>query len=196
MNDILKNKNHPLLLKILKFLSAVCSHNYYLFDNIVWFTQIGILNKFIISDLKWKKLKDIFSLWKTIFELIISLYLVIMKTRKERKLMEELSRFQRQVIKSNRSCYVIMRKIILLRRKVRFHEIEFFIYLMRFIMLTYALRLAGHQHMHPIFVSICGLLQAITVVFKSMKGKKKFYKLTQADLLVCSGSGMAELTTN
>jgi Peroxisomal biogenesis factor 11 (PEX11) len=38
MNDILKNQKHPIGLKILKFLSAICSHNYYLFDNIVWFT--------------------------------------------------------------------------------------------------------------------------------------------------------------
>lgn len=59
---------------------------------------------------------------------------------------------------------------------------EVFIYAMRFIMLVYSLKLVGHGSLHPIFVSICGLLQAITVVFKSMKGKKKFYKLTTEDL--------------
>jgi len=59
---------------------------------------------------------------------------------------------------------------------------EVFIYLMRMMMLIYSLHLVGHQRLHPIFVSICGLLQAITVVFKSMKGKKKFYKLTTADI--------------
>ncbi len=80
MNEILKNKKHPIGLKILKFMSSICSHNYYLFDNIVWFTQIGILNKFILPKFKWKKLKDIFSLWKTIFEIIISVYLIIMKS--------------------------------------------------------------------------------------------------------------------
>ena len=82
-----------------------------------------------------------------------------------------------------------MRKLILLRRKIRFHQIEFFIYLMRMIMLIYSLNLAGHKHLHPIFVSICGLLQAITVVFKSMKGKKKFYKLTTADIKDSSATG-------
>jgi hypothetical protein len=34
----LKNKKNPIGLKILKFMSSICSHNYYLFDNIVWFT--------------------------------------------------------------------------------------------------------------------------------------------------------------
>ena len=38
MNEILKKKKLPIGLKVMKFLSAVCSHNYYLFDNIVWFT--------------------------------------------------------------------------------------------------------------------------------------------------------------
>ena len=75
-----------------------------------------------------------------------------------------------------------MRNLILIRRKIRFHELEVFIYLMRMTMLIFALKLIGHKHLHPIFVSICGLLQAITVVVKSMKGKKKFYKLTSADI--------------
>lgn len=80
-----------IVLKILKILSSVCSFNYYLFDNIVWFTQIGIINKFIISHFKWKKLKDMFSLWKTILEIIISIYVVHMKKRKEKKIFEQLA---------------------------------------------------------------------------------------------------------
>jgi hypothetical protein len=164
-------------------LSAICSHNYYLFDNIVWFTQIGILNKFIyLPKYKWKKFKDLFSLWKTFLEVIISIYLVLIKSRKAQELEEELGRYDREVIKSNKHSYLLMRKLILVRRKIRFHQMETFIYLMRMIMLIYSLKLAGHKILHPIFVSICGLLQAITVVFKSMKGKKKFYKLTMADI--------------
>jgi hypothetical protein len=83
------------VLKVLKFLSAICSHNYYLFDNIVWFTQIGILNKLILSKYKWKKLKDTFSLWKTIFEVIISVYVVIIKTRREKELYRKLSVYEK-----------------------------------------------------------------------------------------------------
>lgn len=49
-------------------------------------------------------------------------------------------------------------------------------------MLISSLKLIGHRHLNPIFVSICGLLQAISVVFKSMKGKKKFYKVTMKDV--------------
>ena len=95
MNEILKNKKKPLLLKILKFSSAICSHNYYLFDNIVWFTQIGILDKRFMHRMKWKKLKDTFSLWKTIFEIIISVYVVIIKTIRERNLYSQLSQYEK-----------------------------------------------------------------------------------------------------
>ncbi len=49
------------------------------------------------------------------------------------------------------------------------------------IMLISSLKLIGHHYLDPIFVSICGLVQAMTGVFKSMKGKKKFYKLTFDD---------------
>lgn len=92
--------------------------------------------------------------------------------------MDELELYKNQTIKSNRHSYVLMRNLILIRRKRRFHEIEIFIYTMRMIMLISSLKLIGHKYLDPIFVSICGLLQAISVVFKSMKSKKKFYKLT------------------
>ncbi len=49
-------------------------------------------------------------------------------------------------------------------------------------MLISSLKLVGHKYLHPIFVSVSGLLQAIFVVFKSMKGKKKFYKVTMKDV--------------
>lgn len=49
---------------------------------------------------------------------------------------------------------------------------------MRMVMLISSLKLIGHRYLDPIFVSICGLVQSFSVVFKSMKGKKKFYKLT------------------
>jgi len=37
------------------------------------------------------------------------------------------------------------------------------------------------DHLDPIFISICGLIQAVTVVYKSMANKKKFFKLTFDD---------------
>ncbi len=61
-------------------------------------------------------------------------------------------------------------------------------------MLVFSLRLVGHKYLDPIFVSLCGLLQAISNVFKSMKGKKKFYKLTIQDLNA-KGTALADANT-
>jgi len=85
-----------------------------------------------------------------------------------------------------------MRKVVLLRRKIRFHQMETFIYSMRMIMLISSLKLIGYRYLDPIFVSICGLLQAVSVVFKAMKGKKKFYKMTVKDI---DERGMAKQNT-
>ncbi|CDW74045.1 transmembrane protein [Stylonychia lemnae] len=176
---ILKNKKTGILLKVLKIMSSICSFYYYLFDNIVWFTQIGILNKFILSNFKWKKFKDLFSLWKTILEIIISIYVVTIKQKKEKEILNMLiDLYCNKKIMPNTQCCALLRKLIVIRRKIRFHQMEVFIYSMRMIMLISSLKLIGHRYLDPIFVSICGLLQAISVVFKSLKGKKKFYKLT------------------
>ncbi len=89
-----------------------------------------------------------------------------------------------------------MRNLILIRRKIRFYQMELVIYLMRMIMLISSLKLVGHKYLDPIFVSICGLLQAICNVYKSMKGKKKFYKLTIEDLEKRNGSSATNRSFN
>jgi len=60
--------------------------------------------------------------------------------------------------------------------------IEFAIYSLRMVLLSSSLRLVGHSVLDPIFVSLCGIGQAFCNVFKSMKAKKNFYKLTIEDI--------------
>lgn len=95
---------------------------------------------------------------KTIFEVIISCYVVILKYKKEKELLSKLDNYSSQLIKSDRMCYALMRKLIVTRRKARFHKVEVFIYAMRMIMLLYNLEFPGARFLNPIFVSICGLL--------------------------------------
>ena len=86
------------------------------------------------------------------------------------------------LITRNKICFVYLRKLLILRREARFIRVEIFIYLMRMILLISNLKLVGHTYLGPILVSIAGLLQAITVVFKSMRSKKNFCKLEIEDL--------------
>lgn len=86
------------------------------------------------------------------------------------------------VITRKKAAFVYLRKIVILRREMRFLEIEIYIYTMRLILLVGSLKLIGHKWLHPVAMSICGLNQAFAVVFKSMKKKKTFGKLELKDL--------------
>ena len=72
--------------------------------------------------------------------------------------------------------------MVILRREMRFIRVEILIYSMRMILLISNLKLIGHRYLDPIFVSICGLIQAFTVVFKSMRSKKNYFKLDIEDI--------------
>ena len=79
-------------------------------------------------------------------------------------------------------CFVHLRKLLILRREMRFVRIELFIYSMRFVLLVGVLKLVGHSYLHPITMSICGWLQASCGIFKSMRSKKNFVKFETDDL--------------
>jgi hypothetical protein len=109
------------------------------------------------SELKWGKVKDLFSLLKTIFELWIYIYTIYLKYKEEAILMKKLDAFDDQKIKKNHLSYVYLRKLVILWREIRFIIIEILIYSSRMILLTKGLKLVGHNVLDPIFVSVCGL---------------------------------------
>ena len=78
--------------------------------------------------------------------------------------------------------YVLVRELMILRRETVFHKCEFSIYLARMFLLTSALKLPGSDWLRPVFVAFCGLYQSGMQVFKSMRGKKHFHKLTIEDV--------------
>jgi uncharacterized membrane protein len=86
MHSIFSSEKLTFNLKILKTNSAICSFIYYFADNVVWFSKIGFLNKFIPfsekifgKQIKWRQVKDLFSLLKTVFELWIYIYTIYLK---------------------------------------------------------------------------------------------------------------------
>lgn len=86
-DDVVKDPKLQLPLKLLKMVSTICSFNYYLMDNLVWFSKMGFMtNTDPILNFKYKNLKNVFSLAKTVLELVISLYNIVLKEREEIKL--------------------------------------------------------------------------------------------------------------
>lgn len=92
LEETIKSKKLKKEVKFLKIISTICSFFYYLTDNIVWLANIGYMNSKIFS-YRWKKIKDGFSLTKTILEVVISLYTVFLKKREERILRKKIYQY-------------------------------------------------------------------------------------------------------
>ena len=156
IESLIKDKKMSPYLKFFKIISTFCSFIYYCTDNIIWLANIGYLENRIFG-IKWKQIKNQFSLIKTVLELFIAAYTIILKKREESIIREKLREYFSNKVEAGKEWYVLMVNLILLRREIVFHHIEFFIYLARFCMLTSSLKLIGHNLLHPIFVSTCGL---------------------------------------
>jgi len=102
LNELIKfKKGMELPMQILKIISTCCSFIYYLTDNIVYLANLDFVSSyvpFLNMKLKWKQIKNIFSLTKTILEVIIAIYSVILKRREEEKLKEKLMKFDNTLI--------------------------------------------------------------------------------------------------
>jgi hypothetical protein len=81
LNELLNFKKYSFKMSLLKIISTTCSFIYYLTDNIVYLANLDICSPFIpyTNKLKWKRIKNIFSLTKTILEIFISVYAILLK---------------------------------------------------------------------------------------------------------------------
>ena len=97
IENMINNKKMDRILRLLKIFSLSCSFFYYIADNWVWLVGLGFTSPRIFN-YKWKQIKNTFSLWKTILELIISVYTIILKTRQERAIRKRLKAHSRQPV--------------------------------------------------------------------------------------------------
>jgi hypothetical protein len=180
IGDLVKDKKMNPLLRLTKIVSTFCSFIYYFMDNWIWLAKIGYTNV-VKFGYNTYSLKNLFSFLKTILETFNSGFTVYLKKWEEQIIREKLMEYADKKIEPGREYYVLMVNLILLRRETRFNLLEFFIYVARFLLLTKALKLFGHESLHPIFVSFCGLFQSWATVFKTLKGKSSFTMLKFAE---------------
>jgi len=72
--------------------------------------------------------------------------------------------------------------MIVVRHETAIYKVEASIYILRMVMLVSSLKITGYSYLHPIFVSLCGVMQAGASVFKAMSGKSSIFKLTIEDV--------------
>ena len=156
LEETIKSKKLNKEVKFVKIISTICSFFYYLSDNIVWLANMGYMNH-AIFEYRWKKIKDAFSLTKTVLEVLISLYTVYLRKREERALRKKIYQYSEQLVQPDTTWYVLVRNLVISRRETIFAKVESAIYLARMFLLTYSLKLPGHSYLQPIFISLCGL---------------------------------------
>ncbi len=84
LNELIKDKVRTPMW-VLKLISLSCSFIYYLTDNIVYLASLDFVSPLVPgTTTKWKQIKNRFSLTKTILEVAIAIYKIILKKRKEK----------------------------------------------------------------------------------------------------------------
>jgi hypothetical protein len=115
LNELTKNPQRTLM-HVLKVLSTFCSFWYYLADNLVFFAKLDFLNdKVPGTTLKFKRIKNLFSLLKTVLEILIAVYQVLLKSRKLNKLLHELGQWDKDWVHWRSKANWLLREILILR---------------------------------------------------------------------------------
>ena len=90
INELMKEKVRTPMW-VLKMISLICSFIYYLTDNIVYLASLDFVSHLVPgTSTKWKQIKNRFSLTKTVLEVAIAIYQIVLKRRKEEQITKSL----------------------------------------------------------------------------------------------------------
>lgn len=97
MSRILRTSK-PFAFKVISIFTYSFSFLYYLSDNVLWLISVLTLSKAVDPKLeaRVKDLKNLFSLWRIIFYLVILVYSMVLRTAKHRRIEAELARDTRE----------------------------------------------------------------------------------------------------
>lgn len=98
VHELLTKSSLVLPLRVLKVISGTCSFIYYLTDNIIWLQGLGFVGAYVPGIgggklIRWKRIKNMMSLTKTVLEIFIALYNIFEKERYENEIREDLDEF-------------------------------------------------------------------------------------------------------
>ena len=157
----------------LRIMLSLSNIVYYILDNLVWCADIGIISKFVSNaNIKWKETKDLSSVARAIFGLILT----CIASAKAWKRIESISRglnekLEKKVRKGSRKLNDI-ENLIDARREHRFKSIDLVIMVLRLVMLGHALGFPWVRRCSKIFVASCGLAASALSVFAILIGEQ------------------------
>ena len=100
--------------KILKIVSSSLGLGFYISDNALYLANLGFISKFVplTNQLKWKQIKNLCSLFRTIVELIYQVKQFFTKHQDEQKSMKELEKLDNSIVEWSSQANVHLRAII------------------------------------------------------------------------------------
>lgn len=155
------------LVPALKLCSHAASFLYYVLDNFVLASSIGIISKFIASiNIRWKNTKDMSSFVRCVLEVIIVL-LTLREIRQNIRVAEmQLKSGHQTTLTLQSKNFEILTKLLAHRRKLRFMYLDLVQNILRLVMLVKALGLPGSKQLSPILIASVGVTTSALAVFK------------------------------
>ncbi|CAG9319049.1 unnamed protein product [Blepharisma stoltei] len=161
------------LIVFMKILRHVAGTIYYILDNFVWISNIGVISDFVLStNWKWESTKDSVSFIRYWLLLMINLTTENKRRKKELALIEELKRKDERVVSNDNWTHKELQSLIKIREKRRFQTLVTVKNVLRLIMLVKSLEMPGSEYISNIFYSFCGVISSAIAIFKYMTMKK------------------------
>lgn len=154
-------------LKILEILTHLSGAVFFLLDNLVWCSDIGIISKRIHTlNLRWRNTKDLAALTRSVLQCMISVSYAFRSLSQQ-----EVSRHK---ITLNKQVYrddALLDDLLGSRRAFRFRVIDVIINILRFFMLWKSLRLPYGKYLSKEFSAICGIISTSFGLFSMLVGE-------------------------
>lgn len=153
------------VLSVLQLLSHSCSFLYYVLDNLVLASSIGVISHVIAAiNVRWKSTKDMSSLVRVLLAISIS----CLNLRNTQQSIQSARAQLKSGSKGALSPGATLCKLFEDRRKQRFLVLDLTQNSLRLLMLLKALELPGHRLLSPILVAALGVLSTSIAVFKQL----------------------------
>lgn len=144
---------------VLKAFIALSGGFYHFLDNLVWASNVGMINRVFSGDINWKTSKNFFSIIRTLIKLFTSF-------------MEFKDCYYSSWIKNdneivNENYDKIINETIKNRSRLRMLTVDILQYLLKLTTLIYSSKIQPfYGLLHPIIVSFCGILFCCISIFK------------------------------
>jgi hypothetical protein len=160
-------------LEVLQIMLNCSNIVYYLLDNLVWCSDIGIISKVIAyASIKWKDTKDLSSLARAFLGLVISLVAAGRAWEKIKEYRAFLDEKLEKKINKNSKKVMKIESLINARREYRFKMIEVVNMILRLVMIGHALGFPIVKHTSKVFIAACGILATCLSIFNVLIGEQ------------------------